>query len=253
MVSDLTFPYRWQATLRAIGSLDSASPDGDLLSLFPGLVEKLGQDLDSYKICLPLMDSYMLLDGARMMQVSASDHARHRITYKSSRLADASGFLVQAYGLQICQAYLTLIQSVDKTNVTRIFDSFETILICCPASIWASYLASSGLMRYLCFALDDEKSSAALLGGTLVTFARMIVSDPKVFMELVRHVGDQDTTGKQGRERQVEVTLDAMWRAMDYLQVGQGRKLVAMAYASLLELVSIRNKWRAWLTFLGKR
>lgn len=60
---------RWSTTLRHVTDLNSAGGAG-LLKLYPGLLTMLGQDMDNLQQSLQLVDSYMLLDGQNLVQVS---------------------------------------------------------------------------------------------------------------------------------------------------------------------------------------
>ncbi len=65
--------YRWQASLRNVTTLEANIADSGLLKLVPFLVNLLGQNLDLQPQALTLIDSYMLLDGSRLMQVCISN------------------------------------------------------------------------------------------------------------------------------------------------------------------------------------
>jgi hypothetical protein len=61
--------HSWQASLRNVNSLDTPTVESGLLKLVPFLVNLLGQNLDLQPQALTLMDSYILLDGTRLMHV----------------------------------------------------------------------------------------------------------------------------------------------------------------------------------------
>jgi len=61
--------HRWQASLYNAESLYQPSPDKGLIRLLPGLLHMVSENLDLLEQSLPLLDSYLLLDGAGIFQV----------------------------------------------------------------------------------------------------------------------------------------------------------------------------------------
>jgi hypothetical protein len=55
-------------------SLYQPSPDKGLIRLLPGLLHMVSENLDLWEQSLPLLDSYLLLDGAGIFQVGSQEH-----------------------------------------------------------------------------------------------------------------------------------------------------------------------------------
>jgi hypothetical protein len=127
------------------------------------------------------------------------------------------------------------LRAADKNNVKTILESLCLLVRLTPSAYWAPRLAQNGVFQGLCDGLDDEKASGTVLAAQLVTLCRMIMVDPTAFYQCIKHVamakGFPET-------RQLDTTLDAMWRSFDYVGVAYDRKLIALAFANLLTLVS---------------
>lgn len=99
--------------------------------------------------------------------------------------------------------------------------SLDLLVRLVPSDQWAGQFASSGLFAKFCSGINDQKASGANLGAYLALLCRICIINPKVFLELVQHVG---SINEMGAEAQVEETLDAMWRAVSarFEAVGEG-------------------------------
>ncbi|GHJ86997.1 hypothetical protein NliqN6_3399 [Naganishia liquefaciens] len=195
----------WSTTLRHVANLNSTGGAG-LLKLYPGLLTMLGQDMDNLQQSLQLVDSYMLLDGQS---------------------------IVQTVGEASCDAFAAALRAADKNNVKMVLESLTTLIRLTSSAYWAPRLAQNGVFQALCDGLDDEKASGTVLAAQLVTLCRVIMVDPSAFYQCVKHIA---STKGLSETRQLETTLDAMWRSFDYVGVSYDRKLIALAFANLLTL-----------------
>ncbi|KAJ9092442.1 hypothetical protein QFC21_006824 [Naganishia friedmannii] len=195
----------WSTTLRNVPDLHAAG-GASLLNLYPGLLAMLGQDMDNLQQNLQLVDSYLLLDGAN---------------------------IVQTVGSGTCDAYAATLQAADKNNVKGVLDSLDLLIRVTPSSYWAPRLAQNHIFQTICDGLDDEKASGTVLAAQLVTLCRIIMADAPAFYQLLQHIA---MVKGLSEGRQVDTTLDAMWRCFDYVGVSYNRKLIALAFANLLTL-----------------
>jgi hypothetical protein len=60
---------RWQAALHNAASPYQPTPETGLVRLLPGLIAVIGENLDILDLMLPLLESYLLLDGPGIVQV----------------------------------------------------------------------------------------------------------------------------------------------------------------------------------------
>ncbi|KAI5451703.1 hypothetical protein NCC49_001352 [Naganishia albida] len=218
----------WSTTLRNVPNLQDAG-GSNLLKLYPGLLTMLGQDMDNLQQSLQLVDSYLLLDGASV---------------------------VQTVGEATCDAFAASLRAADKNNIKIILESLGMLIRSTPSAYWAPRLAQNGVFQALCDGLDDEKASGIVLAAQLVTLCRMIMVDPPAFYRCIQHVA---MTKGVPEAQQLETTLDAMWRSFDYVGVSYERKLIALAFANLLTLGNAQIYDRldgefvnVWLDTLGE-
>lgn len=214
--------------MRNVPDLQAAG-GASLLNLYPGLLAMLGQDMDNLQQNLQLIDSYLLLDGTSIVQVSNA-HFHFATRDLNIRL-----WTHQTVGSGTCDAYAATLQAADKNNVKMVLDSLDLLIRVTPSSYWAPRLAQNQIFQTICDGLDDEKASGTVLAAQLVTLCRIIMADAPAFYQLLKHIA---MVKGLSEERQIDTTLDAMWRCFDYVGVSYNRKLIALAFANLLTLVS---------------
>jgi hypothetical protein len=117
----------------------------------------------------------------------------------------------KAYGPQITEAFKLALGLAERQAIKAVLASIDLLVRVVPVEILTQTFAATGLMAYLCKEIDNEKSSGSVLAAYLGTLSRMIVVDPHAFLVMVQHVG---STNGLGEHAQVEMTLDAMWRAV---------------------------------------
>lgn len=186
------------------------SDHAGLLRLFPGLLTLLAENLDVMRTTLSLMESYMLLAG---------------------------GELMQAYGEQIIRAYATALEQAPKDHVRALLESLDITLRVSDSSVWIPLMVGTGLAQRACHVIDDEKTSGPELAAYDSLLARVILLEPTAFATFVNAYAQTQVTAN-AVAKQLELTIDAMWRAYEYIGDSKRRKMVAMAYANLLLLVS---------------
>lgn len=81
---------RWATSLHSSTSLYEPSNEKGLIRLLPGLLGMLGENIDILDKSLGLLDSYLLLDAAGLIQVSTpiSLDMRYRLTFVELRSGD---------------------------------------------------------------------------------------------------------------------------------------------------------------------
>jgi hypothetical protein len=196
--------------LRAVPNLPINDQLG-LIKLFPGLLSLLAENLDVLRTTLSLMDSYMLLAGQDLMQ---------------------------AYGPQVIQAYATALSQVPKESARSVLESLEIVIRVSDPSIWIPLFVSTGLAQKTCEIIDDPKTSGPELAAYDTLLSRVILLQATAFATLVQAFAQTQVT-KGDVAKQLELTIDAMWRAYEYVGDVRRRKMVAMGFAELLLLVSI--------------
>jgi len=176
---------------------------------------------------LRLLDSYILLDAAGILQVSFLTQACLRgieLTPKS-------------HGPSICSGISTALQTSKPNSDTskRLLTTLSLLIRLSPITALAPLLLDSGIFQHTLKALEDDKASGMILAAHLEILARIAIADPGVFLGMVAEAARRE--GRDGH-KMLEETLDAMWRNFDYVAEARGRKAVAMGAGSLLTTVS---------------
>lgn len=170
--------------MRNVDALEPIANGTGLAKLLPFLINLLGQNLDLQAQALALVDSYIMLDGNGIMTV---------------------------FGQQISEAYLSALNMASKESIPRVLESLQLVVRVVSKDIWSQAFASVGMVAKFCKEIDNDKSSGTVLAAYLCTFCQMILVDAALFIALVEHVGSQNGTTPY---KQLEETLDAMWRAV---------------------------------------
>lgn len=183
------------------------------------------------KNTLSLMDSYMVLAGQELMQVS-DQSSGNPVEDKTN----SCNHPLQAYGSQIVYAFAACLQNAPKDQTRNILESLELVVRTSSPSTWSPVFVSTGLAQRICHIIDDEKTSGQDLAAYDTLLARIILVDPPTFATFVTSYA-ATTEAKVPPAKQLELTVDAMYRAMDYAGDRKRRKIIAMAFANLLVLV----------------
>jgi hypothetical protein len=221
---------RWAKSLHNATSFNHPSPEKGLIRLLPGLMGMVGENLDLLVTSLDLLDSYLLLDAAGILEVRPFPFSFVCASWR------------QINGANLCT---TLYKSLTATKLpaaqlNRVLTTISLLIRTSPLSSLAHLLLDSGIFQHAITALDDDKASGLVLASYLEILARIAMIDPNVFLQMVA-----ETARRGGRDevKDLEIVLDAIWRNFDYVGEARMRKMVAMGAGALLTTVS--------LSFLG--
>lgn len=120
-------------------------------------------------------------------------------------------------------------------NSKRLLSTLALLVRTAPIAILAPLLITSGLFTFTLHALEDDKAAGLVLAAHLEVLARLAMSDPAVFLQMVAEIARMEN---RDGHKTLEETLDAMWRNFDYVADARSRKAIAMAAGSLLTTVS---------------
>jgi hypothetical protein len=144
----------------------------------------------------------------------------------------------KAYGPQITEAFKLALGLAERQAIKAVLASIDLLVRVVPVEILTQTFAATGLMAYLCKEIDNEKSSGSVLAAYLGTLSRLIVVDPRAFLVMVQHVG---STNGLGEHAQVEMTLDAMWRAVSFFSGGHFEEVAMLTYPSSVSSTTSRR------------
>jgi hypothetical protein len=192
---------RWQSGLHNSTSIYLPTPEAGFISLFPGLLGILGDNMDLLDRLLYLLESYLLLDPN----------------------------LPQAYPICLTLAKALGASKTNTSSIRRLLFTLSLLVRTTPLSTLAPQLLDSGIFQHILTALEDDKASGLILAAYLEILSRIAMIDPNIFLQLVAHTG--------AGEKPLEVVLDALWRNFDYVGEVRMRKAVAMGAGALLTTV----------------
>ena len=203
----------WNAT-----SPYSPTHQTGLIRLLPGLLVTLSENLDLLLVCLSLLDSYILLGAADLIQV---------------RLLCQRVLTEQNHGTAICDALMTALNTSQGNagGVRRILITVCLLVRATPLQELAPLLLDTGVLNHILAALEDDKASGVILAAYLDILARIAMIDPAAFLFLL---AGQAKRGSKDPAKQLEEALDAVWRNFDYVGEPRMRKAAAMGMGALL-------------------
>ncbi|KAI0796611.1 ARM repeat-containing protein [Abortiporus biennis] len=193
-----------QTALRNTTTLEGVNGGPGLFQLFPVIMGYLGENFDLLGKITGIIESYVLLDPARILQTASVD-------------------LFQA-----CQKALEHALSV---NVKDICTAINWLIQLCPSSLWGEALHTSGLFPYIVKSLLDQKLSTQILLEFIFIMARIALVDKQMFMQLM------SAAAPVLNETEAEVyegVLNQWWSRFDSMYRPHDRKLTAMGIASLV-------------------
>ncbi|KIM21025.1 hypothetical protein M408DRAFT_81094 [Serendipita vermifera MAFF 305830] len=222
----------WLIVLRnSLRNLNPAVPD--LFELLPSAIGLLGSNLDLLGPICQIMESYILLDCPRVLQMQA---------------------------LPLHKAFLEVYQRALLTNIKDMLSVANLMVQLAPSSLWAEAMHTSQFFAKLLASLIEDKSkndNTLVLVEVINLFARMILQDSAVFVQLV--VLSSDVLGKPA-DYLMNGFLDQWWAKFDNIVDAPRRKLVALATAELLatgnseiiDRISSSEAFNIWLDVLGE-
>ncbi|PVG00491.1 ARM repeat-containing protein [Serendipita vermifera] len=222
----------WLVTLRNTPQNSDAAKQV-LFDLLPIAVEFMATNLDLLGTVCQIMESYLLLDYARVLQLQA---------------------------LPLHEAFLQVYQQALSTNIKDMLSAANLMIQLAPSAMWGEAMHNSTFFAKLLDSVIEDKSkheNSLILVEVLHLFARMIMQDPMVFVQLV---AASSSILNQPPAYLMNGFLDQWWAKFDYVADSPRRKLIALATAQLLstgnEEVVDRLKsmepLNIWLDVLGE-
>jgi len=141
------------------------------------------------------------------------------------------------YGEHVIRAYASALEQAPKESTRMLLESLDIALQVTSPNTWISPLVKTGLAQKACHIIDDPKTGGPELAAYDAFLARVILREPTAFATFVTAYAQTQVTAN-AVAKQLELTIDAMWRAYEYVGDAKRRKMVAMAFANLLLLVS---------------
>ncbi|GAA5831223.1 hypothetical protein JCM3766R1_002972 [Sporobolomyces carnicolor] len=176
----------------------------ELLALLPSLVALLEQGTDILPKCLAIFESYLLLDAPRVME-----------------LCNTSFFA----------AISSLLDGLRLEAVKVVLHSMNTIFKTCQSSRWAAAVDGSLCFQRMLEVVSRPDTSALISTKYLCSIARIILSSPEAFHQLVTSTASRTNTSS---DHLLSLLLRQFIDRMDNLSQGGQRKIVALALAELV-------------------
>jgi len=131
----------WKEAMRNTLSVQSVSGSPALENLLPLAVEQLGQNLDLLGSLLDIMESYFLLDGARILEVGLS-----RDFFGLAKLSPKS----QERAVEVFKAFLSIFdKAAMRENVKSAMKALALLVQITPSNLWGLAMHTSDLFKYL--------------------------------------------------------------------------------------------------------
>ncbi|KAJ4481713.1 armadillo-type protein [Lentinula edodes] len=209
----------WREAMRNTLTIDNPGPNGTLASLMDILVHHLKTNLELLGTMINIMESYFVLDPARMLQIDA---------------------------VALLDVFLTLLKGPAlQQNKKDALSALSLSIQLSPVQLWGEAMHKSGLFPYLLdiFMMDKEENTQILCEIEYL-LSRIALSNPVALLQLIK-----DATPLVGVERTEELHkvhvpmteakvydlfLDRWWGTFDYMSEPRHRKLVAMGTAALV-------------------
>ncbi|KDQ64644.1 hypothetical protein JAAARDRAFT_187954 [Jaapia argillacea MUCL 33604] len=142
----------WLTALQNTTTIESVGGTPGLLELFPTAVGLLAGNLEVLHKIISIIESYLLLDVNRILQLSAQD---------------------------LFRAYSTAFAHAVTTNLKSMLMSFEMIFQLAPSQLWGEALHLSGLFGTLLQPLLDDNASDRNMFLRLMAAAAMSQNKPE--------------------------------------------------------------------------
>ncbi|KAI5123421.1 hypothetical protein M0805_006126 [Coniferiporia weirii] len=194
----------WIAALRNSVSLDDVNGTKSLLALFPTAIAFLSENLDLLGSTMTVIQSYFVLDAARVLQ---------------------------AYARPLFDAFVNAFGQAVQTNQKDMILALQILVQLAPAQLWAEPMHASGLFATLSKTIMDDKAPTLLLTEHICLFARMALNDSIILSQLI---SASAAALNKPESEMWNGLLDQWWRRFDNMSEPRYRKLAAMGIASIV-------------------
>ncbi|KAK0490845.1 armadillo-type protein [Armillaria novae-zelandiae] len=195
----------WKAALHNTLTVQSVNGAPGLIEMVPDAIKLLATNLDLLGKTIDIIESYMLLEGAQILQVCAVD------LFKSFR------------------------QAFENVNITvnrkDLLIALNLIVSVTPSALWGEALHVSGLFAYLTKILLDGEIVTYILAEHVYVFSRIVMADRQMFLQLM--TATAPVLG-MSEAKLYERLMDAWWDKFDSMSEPRHRKLSAMGMAALV-------------------
>ncbi|KAK0206374.1 armadillo-type protein [Desarmillaria ectypa] len=195
----------WKAALHNTLTVQSVNESSALIELVPDAIKLLATNLDLLGKTIDIIESYMLLEGAQILQVCAID------LFKAFR------------------------QGFENVNITvnrrDMLVALNLIVSITPSSLWGEALHVSGLFAYLMKILLDGEIVTYILAEHIYVWSRIVMADRQMFLQLM--TATAPVLGMT-EAKLYERLMDAWWDKFDSMSEPRHRKLCAMGIAALV-------------------
>ena len=172
----------WLCAIRNTPS-GGGSASADVFDLLPIAVHQLGENFDLLGKVLHLIESYMLLDIDRVLQVMRlSSHLRISLTL----------WLEKTQGLELHKAFNLVFEGTSGVNVKHLLETVNLMTQLASLStgnasaLCAEAMHVSGFFgKILAGLIDGNKNMTLALVEVNQVFARIILATPDIFVQLV--------------------------------------------------------------------
>ncbi|KAI0832484.1 ARM repeat-containing protein [Trametes gibbosa] len=194
----------WQAALRNTTTIDGLNGSPGLVDLVPLIIQQLSSNLDVLGTIVHIIESYILLDAPRILQM---------------------------YALDLLRTFDTTIKQATLLNVKQIMCALRLMLQISPSGLWGEALHVSGLFTAIVKVLEEDKLEATVLTEYVYVLARVAIADRQLFLQLV-----SATAAAQNVKEEFiwEPILNQWWNRFDNMSEPRLRKLTAMGIANLV-------------------
>ncbi|GAA6036573.1 hypothetical protein JCM8097_001232 [Rhodosporidiobolus ruineniae] len=189
----------WQVLLRRSSSLTP-----DMLNLLPLLVSLIGGGTDVLPRCLTILESYLLLDGAQVMNLVAAD---------------------------LFTAISSLLDGLKLEAAKVVLHALNTVYQAAPPSSWINALDASGCFATYIQVIAAKDHSALIVTKYLCSITRIILADPAAFHQLVAATAAR--TGSSA-DQILDLIITQFVDRLDNMSQSGQRKLAALALAHLV-------------------
>ncbi|KAK0230961.1 armadillo-type protein [Armillaria fumosa] len=195
----------WKAALHNTLTVQSVNGAPGLIELVPDAIKLLATNLDLLGKTIDVIESYMLLEGAQILQVCAVD------LFKAFR------------------------QGFENVNITvnrkDMLIALNLIVSITPSALWGEAFHVSGLFAYLMKILLDGEIVTYILAEHTYVFSRIAMADRQMFLQLM--TATAPVLG-MSEAKLYERLMDAWWDKFDSMSEPKHRKLSAMGMAALV-------------------